>query len=308
MHPVKKHSPSLIKGILLSQFAALGGSIFFILYQKGCDGIEPIIGAYTVFVFAFLFNIYPSKKHFFSIDKSILTKKYIIMIALVCLSALVGNVSAAYALQFFPPSSVHLIQRSETIFAILLGIFFLKEGDIKILLVSMILFCCGLYFLYIHENEASHNNVNFTPFIMGLLSAISFAVMQASTRVLLDKIDALLINSVRLFLLVVLMSILHPTIIVKSLAIPADNLLYLAIAAFVGPFLARVAYMNAAGALGVARAALLASSSPIMTLILQTIIIGLSVTFYQLFGSIILLIAVSFPILWHYWGAKQKAN
>ncbi len=293
-------SVSFVRGVLLSQVAALGGSVFFIFYQKGCDGIPPIVGAYTVFLLAFLFNILPSKKHFLAIDKTIWQKKYVVMMVLVCVSALVGNTSAATALQYFPPSSVHLIQRSETIFAILIGICFLKEGHFKIFLVSIFLFCCGLYFLYAHENEQTNHTVNLTPFFMALLSAVCFAIMQAATRVLLYKVDALFINSVRLLLLVVVMSVINPSLIQAVFAMPIYNLLFLAIAAFVGPFIARVAYMNAAGILGVARAALFASTSPVITLVLQTIFVGLAVTSYQLLGSFILLVAVSFPIIVHY--------
>lgn len=296
----------MFKGVVLSQLAALGGSVFFIFYQKGGADIAVGQAAYIIFVFACFFNSLISGHHFVGYQWRALSKKCWLLLLVVSVAALVGNMAAASALKELPPSSVHLVQRAETIFSILIGIYFLKEGNLKTFILSMLLFGLGVYFLYAHDKQTSDAAVSLQPYFMGIVSAVAFAIMQSATRILLGEMSAALVNNIRLLVAVVAISAVQPDYIFMAMAMPLEQLGYLLVGAVAGPFLARIAYMKAAYHVGVATAALLASTSPVMTLAIQTVFLGLAVSDYQLLGSAILLVAVSLPVVIYYFVAKRN--
>ena len=78
--------------------------------------------------------------------------------------------------------------------------------------------------------------------------------MQAATKVLLAEFNAHLINAFRLMLLVMVITFFEPSMLKDLSDLPTKTLAAFALAALVGPVMARVAYMNAAYHIGVARA------------------------------------------------------
>lgn len=284
---------------MLTQLASLGGGLFFLLYKTAGESVRPLLAAYGVFGFALLCSLLPSIHYWRRLPQSIWTPRVIGLVVALALCALVGNWGIAVSLQSLPPSSSHLLQRSETLFTILIGICFFRETGVRVLLVATVFLCGGVWVLYRSQPVGVADSVGTLPFVMGLVSAVSFACMQTFTRMLLDYLNAHLVNTLRLCVLVVGMSVLYPPLFVELAATPLHSLGLLAAAAFVGPFMGRVAYMNAGYCIGIGRAALFASASPVYTMVLQYIFLGIAATAMQLVGSLFLLVAVSLPIIAH---------
>lgn len=299
MNPLK--NPSFFRGVALTQLAALGGGLFFVFFQRSVQTVPPLLAAYTVFIFAFFYSALPSLPQLFRSAKSEWSKKNIALIGGLALTALVGNTAIGIALQSLPPSSAHLLQRSETLFTLLIGVYFLREGGVRVLIVAAVFFSLGVYVLYDNQRQTTPPAaLTLLPFLMGMLSAFCFALMQTFSRQLLPTFNAHLINSVRLLALVICLTIFYPPLARDLVNMPLATLQILAIAAFVGPFIGRVSYINAAYHIGIARAALIASVSPIYTMGLQYLISDITVNRAQVLGSAFLIVAVSLPIIAHY--------
>lgn len=290
-----------VKGLLLTQLASLGGASFFLLYKTASAGISPLLAAFGVFTFALMFSIAPSARHARRMPSraALRSPRVIALIIALAACALVGNWGIAISLQTLPPSSAHLLQRSETLFTILIGICFFRESGGRLLLIASVFLCGGIWALSRSAPPSIAVQVGALPYVMGIVSAISFACMQTFTRMLLDYFNAHLVNALRLSVLVIGMSVLYPPLVRDLVTMPTTPLLLLAAAAFVGPFIGRVSYMNAGYAIGIGRAALFASVSPVYTMILQYLFLDIIATPLQLLGSLLLLIAVSLPIITH---------
>ena len=283
------------KGLLLTQLSAAAAAAFFLLFQDASRGTTPLISVYALFVFAFLFSL-PTNAYYLKRLKNVQWRgMHFILLALIALCTFVGNVGIVKTLEFLPPSEAHLIQRSETIFSILIGILILREGGGWILFFSSLLFSLGVYNLYLSTTSGAMTIDSIFPFLTALLSALSFAVMQTASKLLMSTINAHLINIIRLFVAIMSMSILHPLVIEGFISLPYHALQNFAIAAFVGPFMARIAYMYAGYLIGISRTALFTSTSPVYTLFLQIAILGYALNAQQIIGSILLLLAVSLP-------------
>ncbi len=285
---------SFVKGVLLCQLTAISGSAFFPLYQSASAHTTPLLAAYALFCFAWMASIFLAVPYYHRLRYIQFTRKHVVLFLVVGIASLLGNASIVLALNELPASSAHLLQRSETLFAVFIGLFLFKEGGGLMLGISVILFSLGV--LSIHQDPTRISG-NFLPLAAGITSAFCFAIMQAATRLLLSNFNAHLINVFRLTLLVLTMSILNPSILKTMYEFPADVLTAFALAALCGPVMSRVSYMNAAYHIGVARAALFASTSPIFTLLLQFLIFGVVLSIGQLLGSVLLLIAVLLPII-----------
>lgn len=285
---------SFAKGVLLCQLAAFGAAAFFLLYQSATTDTEPLLAAYALFCFAWIAAVFLALPYYRRFRLSQCSAKNITLLFVLAFASLLGNASIVIALDSLPASSAHLLQRSETLFAVLIGLIFLKEGASTILAIAVFLFCLGI--VAIHQDPVNVSG-DLPPLAAGLLSAFCFAVMQAATKVLLAEFNAHLINAFRLMLLVMVITFFEPSMLKDLSDLPTKTLAAFALAALVGPVMARVAYMNAAYHIGVARAALFASVSPIFTLLLQFLIFGITLNQNQFIGSTLLLIAVSLPLL-----------
>ena len=197
---------SFAKGVLLCQLAAFGAAAFFLLYQSATTDTEPLLAAYALFCFAWIAAVFLALPYYRRFRLSQCSAKNITLLFVLAFASLLGNASIVIALDSLPASSAHLLQRSETLFAVLIGLIFLKEGASTILAIAVFLFCLGI--VAIHQDPVNVSG-DLPPLAAGLLSAFCFAVMQAATKVLLAEFNAHLINAFRLMLLVMVITFLN---------------------------------------------------------------------------------------------------
>ena len=251
--------------------------------------------AFLLFLFALIYSIPMSAHRLMQLDRYLFNARAAFLISAIAMFALFGNALIAYSLLSMPPSSAHLIQRSETIFTILLGVMFLKERGLLALSLSILLFSVGLYVM--NQSAFEQFDAELFPLLAAIGSALCFTAMQGLARMLLPVMSSHVINTARLLLLVIALSFLFPDLLNQLRVLPREAFIQCALAAFFGPFIGRLAYMNASRYIGIAKTALSASLSPIYTLVLQILLTSIVITANQWIGSFLLILAVSLPAL-----------
>ena len=179
---------------------------FFSFVSVGDNGYRTAIGRLCAFLFRLDSRRLLALPYYRRFRLSQCSAKNITLLFVLAFASLLGNASIVIALDSLPASSAHLLQRSETLFAVLIGLIFLKEGASTILAIAVFLFCLGI--VAIHQDPVNVSG-DLPPLAAGLLSAFCFAVMQAATKVLLAEFNAHLINAFRLMLLVMVITFLN---------------------------------------------------------------------------------------------------
>ncbi len=280
-------------GVLLTQLSGLCAALFFILFQSAVSGINPLIAVLVLFSFAAVFSVvFASVRRKKPWLKKWDKRAWLMLLGL-AIAAPVGNVTMAISLSSTLASNVHLFQRTETIFAVLIGILVFSEKGITVLVGATLLFIIGIVTL----NSDSTASITMISVLAGLLSGLSFATMQAFIAKLLPYASANFINALRLIASVMALLLIMPNVTSQIVQLPIEVFFVLALCGLIGPVVGRILYTYATRNIGIARAALFGSTSPIFTLILQTIVYGNQVSIHQIVGSIILLVAVTLPFI-----------
>jgi drug/metabolite transporter (DMT)-like permease len=132
--------------------------------------------------------------------------------------------------------------------------------------------------------------------LWALLSALCFGLMLVITRMVIHRIDPVLVNALRLWLAVALIIAL-PGRLAGALALDLATWGLAAAAAFSGPFLARLCLMFAVRHISAARVALIALATPVLAFLLGFAALGIAPTLRELIGGALILAGIALPLL-----------
>ena len=263
--------------------AMIGGGLFAIPYRLSLETIEPLTVVWGVFIWAL----------FFSLPGALIVRKrirYSLRVVWVTFATsfagLIGNFSVCQALEQESATLFNLISRSEIIIAMILSSIFLKEIIYNRVWISVLFILLGIFVmkfdsLYFQLNEWS-------AFLWAILTAFSFAVMLVLAKSIIHEIDPQILNVFRLILsLIILWSFEEVRTGIKDLKIFEWKLL--ALSAFCGPFLGRLAYTYSLKYLTVSKAVIICSFSPVITLVFELFIFGTIISWLEAFGGFIML-------------------
>lgn len=261
----------------------IGGGLFAIPYRLSLETIEPLTVVWGVFIWAL----------FFSLPGALIVRKrirYSLRVVWVTFATsfagLIGNFSVCQALEQESATLFNLISRSEIIIAMILSSIFLKEIIYNRVWISVLFILLGIFVmkfdsLYFQLNEWS-------AFLWAILTAFSFAVMLVLAKSIIHEIDPQILNVFRLILaLIILWSFEEVRTGIKDLKIFEWKLL--ALSAFCGPFLGRLAYTYSLKYLTVSKAVIICSFSPVITLVFELFIFGTIISWLEAFGGFIML-------------------
>ncbi len=293
-------------GWLLTFFCTVSVGIFPLVYKKLADASvnfwQVIVWLFLFsFLFNFLFYIFSTFIHFKKnnpkkqFSKMKLDKKFIFFILLLALCTILGNLLFLFSIQQISAGIAQLTQRTEIIFVLYLSWFFLKEKvSFKVNIAVLVIFL-GIAILKWDSANISQFITGLFPIFLAILSGFFFACMQLLIQEAVKKFTPAFINiwrlGVTLCLLFVLLFIFLPNL--QSIFNPNSSLLlWAAIAAFLGPFMARLFYSYACQILPVSKIVLLTPLAAIFTLFFQWILLGIGASLIEITGSAIVLVGI----------------
>lgn len=132
--------------------------------------------------------------------------------------------------------------------------------------------------------------------LWALLSAGCFGLMLVITRKVIERIDPVLVNALRLWLAVAMIIVL-PGRLAGALALDLVTWGLAAAAAFSGPFLARLCLMYAVRHVSAARVALIALATPVLAFAFGFAALGIAPSVREVIGGALILAGIALPLL-----------
>ncbi len=181
-----------------------------------------------------------------------------------------GNWASAKSIVYLPPAMVSLFMRSEVVFITLLAWTMLGEKAGLNFWLGCILVGFGLWIMQPPTTLAEGwlRGMGFA-----ILAAAVFALMAVFTRKYIVVIDTMVVNSIRLWLAVVIW-IPFGEGVTGITELSPELFLYVGLAALLGPVVGRVTFMNSSQYLEARLSALIVSGAPVCTLVLGIIFLN----------------------------------
>ena len=204
-----------------------------------------------------------------------------------------GNLASANAIALLSPALLTVFQRSEVIIVALLAWPIIGERIDRRFWLGAAIALGGLFLIQDPFAEGD-------PQALGMLwaggSALCFGSMSVLTRKTIHRIDAVSVNALRLWLSVAFWFAWNgfPP---ELREISTTQASYAALAAFFGPFMARLCLMTSAKYIEARLTTLTTLAAPPLTLLLGYVILSDLPSTREIHGSLIMLLGIAIPVL-----------
>lgn len=281
------------KGVFQALIATAMAALFIIPWKLATESGSPeTMVLFLVVIAAILNNIVQAFQRGPSSLFKAPSKLELILGALFAVLTLVGNYCSAQAVSFLSPALVATIMRAEVIIIAVLALFFLREH-------ITIRFWFGVLFVllgfYIMAPKGQGHEDWFRGSFFALSASFAFASMAVITRKYIQRIDVSNLNSMRLWLSVLFWFPLNPGGIDSSV-FNKELLIYTGIAAFLGPCMGRLIFMNSARYIEAKIAGLAVSTAPIFALFFGIVFLSDYPSTMELLGGLVLLLGIAATI------------
>jgi len=281
------------RGIAWSLGAALCSGFFVIPWKLANEVGDPTTSTFALLGFAALFNTALGIASGGGASRRALGRYELwIALALAALS-LLGNLASATAIRTLSASLMNVLQRGELLVVALLAWAMLGERVERRFWMGAAIAGIGLVVLRDPWGGGS-GDLRGTGF--ALLSVLCFSAMAVVTRMAIHRIDPVRVNALRLWMTLPLWLLVAggPEALGST---GREQLLYAALAAFAGPFAARLCLILSARHVAARITTLGALSAPAISLPLEAMILGHVPPVHELLGGAILLAGIAIPLL-----------
>ncbi|MEE2718080.1 MAG: DMT family transporter [SAR324 cluster bacterium] len=279
------------RGLAFMGLALIGGGCFSLPYQHALHTVEPLTAVYGVFVWALLFSM-PGA---WALRRNTrFSPKVVLLLIAISLSGVLGNFAVCTALQGGSPTLVIIVSRVEIVLALLLGWGLLREAVAPKVWMAVGIILLGITFMRHDSLSIADGSGRFV--LWAMVSALSFAMMQVLSKLIIDCIDPQALNVCRLVIALALMSA-FPGMLEQVQAVPVAAWGWLGLAAFFGPFLGRVAYTYALRDLTIAKAMTIGTFAPVLTLLLEFVLFGRMLRWFELAGGALVMAGILLSFL-----------
>ena len=287
-----------IKGLCFALLAMFGGGLYAIPYRLSLNTVAPLPVIWGVFLGAFLFSI-PGA--WLARGQNKFSWKIAVITLATSLAGLLGNYAICQALIQASPTLMVLVCRIEIIFAMLLSWMFLKELVSIRIWIAVVVIVAGI--IVMKMDSLSFDLKVWSSFLWAVTAAFGFGSMQVMAKSIIHEINPQVLNVSRLAVaLVILWSLEEVRSGVADLQ--SSEWIWLAPAAFCGPFMGRVSYTYALRYLSVSKAVIINSFSPALTLLFEFLVFGTLISSYEALGGTIILLG----ILWVFVPGLQRIS
>ena len=279
------------KGIFFALLAVIGGGLFAIPYRLSLDTVSPLPVIWGLFLCAFLFSL-PGA--WLARHQTKFSWKIAGITLAISLAGVLGNYSICQALSLASPTLMVLLMRSEVIIAMILGWMFLKEFVTLRIFAAVVLIIIGI--LVMKLDSLSFEMKEWSSILWSISAAFGFASMQVLAKSIIHEINPQVLNVFRLTIGLLLLWCVEEV----RIEIPVLNIsgwIWIAMAAFCGPFWARLAFTYTLRYLTLSKANIIVSFAPMMTLLFEFLVFGTLISRLEIIGGFIMLAAIIWVFL-----------
>ena len=279
------------KGIFFALLAVIGGGLFAIPYRLSLDTVSPLPVIWGLFLCAFLFSL-PGA--WLARHQTKFSWKIAGITLAISLAGVLGNYSICQALNLASPTLMVLLMRSEVIIAMILGWMFLKEFVTLRIFAAVVLIIIGI--LVMKLDSLSFEIKEWSSILWSISAAFGFASMQVLAKSIIHEINPQVLNVFRLTIGLLLLWCVEEV----RIEIPVLNIsgwIWIAMAAFCGPFWARLAFTYTLRYLTLSKANIIVSFAPMMTLLFEFLVFGTLISRLEILGGVIMLAAIIWVFL-----------
>ena len=274
------------KGIIFGLLSVLGGGLYAIPYRLSLDSVSALPVIWGLFLCAFLFSL-PGA--WLARHQTKLSWKIAGITIAISLAGVLGNYSICQALNLSSPTLMVLLMRSEVIIAMILGWMFLKEFVTFRIYAAVALIIIGIMVMKL--DSLSFEIKEWSSILWSISAAFGFASMQVLAKSIIHEINPQVLNVFRLAIGLLLLWCVEEV----RIEIPVLNIsgwIWIAMAAFCGPFWARVAFTYTLRYLTISKANIIVSFAPVMTLLFEFFVFGTLISWLETLGGVIMLAAI----------------
>ncbi len=248
--------------------------------------VRPMLASAAVLNSFFTWARRPRKAH--GVDRTSLG----VAVLLGALSAL-GNEAIAHALATIGPGTASVLLRTQVIFVALGGWWLLRERVSLRFGAGALLALTGFALL---QRRLGASDGMVTGMLWALLAAVTFAGMQVIIRHSAQRIQLMLVNSLRLWVAVGLLALVPGRL---ALAAGVDLRIWLlaAVAAFFGPVLSRICLMHSLRHITAAMCTLVTFLAPVFAFLLGGLFLGTWPGLGELLCGLVILTGVALPLI-----------
>ena len=279
------------KGIFFALLAVIGGGLFAIPYRLSLDTVSSLPVIWGLFLCAFLFSL-PGA--WLARHQTKFSWKIAGITLATSLAGVLGNYSICQALNLASPTLMVLLMRSEVIIAMILGWMFLKEFVTLRIFAAVVLIIIGI--LVMKLDSLSFEMKEWSSILWSISAAFGFASMQVLAKSIIHEINPQVLNVFRLAIGLLLLWCVEEV----RIEIPVLNIsgwIWIAMAAFCGPFWARLAFTYTLRYLTLSKANIIVSFAPMMTLLFEFLVFGTLISRLEILGGVIMLAAIIWVFL-----------
>ncbi|MDC0188378.1 DMT family transporter [bacterium] len=279
------------KGIIFGLLSVLGGGLYAIPYRLSLDSVSALPVIWGLFLCAFLFSL-PGA--WLARHQTKLSWKIAGITIAISLAGVLGNYSICQALNLASPTLMVLLMRSEVIIAMILGWMFLKESVTFRIFAGVVLIITGI--LVMKLDSLSFEIKEWSSILWSISAAFGFASMQVLAKSIIHEIHPQVLNVFRLAIGLLLLWCVEEV----RIEIPLLNIsgwIWIAMAAFCGPFWGRVAFTYTLRYLTISKANIIVSFAPVMTLLFEFLFFGTLISMPEILGGVIMLASIVWVFL-----------
>jgi drug/metabolite transporter (DMT)-like permease len=289
-------------GVWLSLTAAALAALFLIPYKLASERASADLVTLAMLACAAVFNTVTTVAGKLSAMRARAHERPARSLGLAMLVAAVlavltaaGNFAVAQALTSAAPGLVSVVQQTQVVFVAAASALLLGERITVRFGVGVGVALAGFLVMRLPVGEVAGAAAP-TGLLWAVVSALCFGMMLVITRRVIQRIDPVLVNAIRLWLAVAVISVL-PGRLAGVLALDPATWALAVGAAFLGPFLSRLSLMYAARHLPASRAALLALATPVFAFGFGFAVLGIVPTLRDLLGGTLILTGIALPLL-----------
>ncbi|WP_428262099.1 DMT family transporter [Haliangium sp.] len=208
----------------------------------------------------------------------------------------IGNFAVSNALGRLGPGLTSVVQQTQLVFVALSSALLLNERISARFALGAGVALAGFALMRLAGGGDSPGAVDVGGMPWAVLSALAFALMHVLTRKVINRIDPVTVNAVRLWMAVGLLLCLPGQARALTALDPVTWALCAA-AAFAGPFTARLCLMYAVRHISASRSALLALATPVFAFILGFAAFAIVPGPFEIVGGALILVGIGLPLL-----------
>lgn len=275
-----------MKGYLFALLATIALSNVYIFSKAALNDIHLIQFGVYWFGFAILWNIiYALSSKRIREVKKLKTNHFRTLLGIGIIEVM-ATASFFIAIDIIPnPSIPSFLRNLEPIFIVILGLFFLKEKFNRIEKFGIILTIIGAIILSYNKSGSIQDIfINGVQYI--IIATFCYAVRTIWVKLVIHKIDPLILNFNKLLFLLVTFGISF-LITKQEILIPRTAFVNILIGSLIGPFLTSYAQYLSLQYIEASRQTMIQSTAGVFTLVFAFVYFGSLPFIYQIVGGIV---------------------